>query len=77
MTNWVGHNLTITGPKAELRRFAACWIKAKGERFPRWVEGKCDINQPRPEGQPTEIGFWRHRPSPRDEVALLARLSRS
>jgi hypothetical protein len=40
MTNWVGNHLTITGSEAELRRFAACWIKAKGERFPRWVEGK-------------------------------------
>jgi hypothetical protein len=51
MTNWVGNNLTITGPEAELRRFAACWIKPSGERFPRWVEGKFDINEPRPEGE--------------------------
>ena len=51
MTNWVGNHLTITGPEAELERFAACWIKPKGERFPRWVEGKFGINKPRPEGE--------------------------
>jgi hypothetical protein len=51
MVNWVGHNLTITGPEAELRRFAACFVKARGERFPRWVEGKFGINEPRPEGE--------------------------
>ena len=51
MTNWVGHHLTITGPKAELRRFETCWIKANGEHFPRWVEGKYGFNRPRPEGE--------------------------
>jgi hypothetical protein len=45
MSNTICHRVQITGPAAELKRFAACWVMpAKGERFPAYVERKFDVD---------------------------------
>jgi hypothetical protein len=44
MTNWVDHKLTITGPEMELKRFASCFVTAKGgELFTQYfIDKHCD-----------------------------------
>jgi hypothetical protein len=44
MPNWVGHRLTITGPEKELKRFARCFVTAKGgELFTQYfIDKHCD-----------------------------------
>ena len=68
MGNVIGHGVEITGPAAELKRFAACWVMpAKGERFPPYVERKFKLNDgvTRPEDQ-LFFSFDKLSPKPDD-----------